>query len=95
MVVSDASIRNNVTISITHVHFFNRSLKKTLYHTINVTTMEEKLFAIRYRINKVTQISGISCIIIIITDALHVAQRIFDSTVHLYQSQSIAIFKDL
>ena len=73
VVVSDTSIKNNIAMLITHIHSFNSSLKKTLYHTINITTMEAELFAIRYRINQAIQISGTSCIIII-TDALHAVQ---------------------
>ena len=57
-------------------------------------TIEAALFAIRCGINQATQIPGTSRIIIV-TDTLHVARRIFDSTIHPYQSQSIAIFKDL
>jgi len=45
-------------------------------------TTEAELFAIRCGINQATQIPGTSRIIIV-TDTLHVARRIFDST---YQS---------
>ena len=83
VVISNASIKNNIVISIAHVYSFNSPLKKTLYHIINVTTIEAELFAIRYGINQVIQISGTSHIIII-TDALHVVQRIFDSTIYCY-----------
>jgi len=51
IIVSDASIQNNVAISIAHVYSFNNPLKKTLHHTINITTMEAELFAIRCKIN--------------------------------------------
>ena len=51
IIVSDTSIKNNVTMSITHIHLFNSPLKKTLHHAINVTSMEAKLFTIRYEIN--------------------------------------------
>jgi len=84
IVVSDTSIKNSVTISIAHVHSSNNPLKKTLYYTINVISTEVELFAIRYRINQALQIPGTSCIIIV-TDILHVAQRIFNSTIYLYQ----------
>ena len=84
IVVSDTSIKNNVATSIAHVHSFNNLLKKILHHTINITTMKVELFAIRYGINQATQIPDISCIVII-TDVLHVAKKIFNSTIHLYQ----------
>ena len=47
IVVSDTSIKNNVTISIAHIHSFSNPLKKTLYHAINVISTEAELFAIR------------------------------------------------
>ena len=47
LVITDVSIKNNVTTSITHIHIYNR-LIKTLHHTVNVTFTEAKLFAIRY-----------------------------------------------
>jgi len=84
VVVSDTNIKNNIATLITHIHLFNSLLKKTLHYVINITTTEAKLFAIRYGINQAIQIPGISCIIII-TNTLHVAQRIFNSTIHLYQ----------
>ena len=94
IVVSDTGIKNNVTMSIAHVYSFNNPLKKTLHHAINITSTEAELFAIRCRINQATQISDTSHIIII-TDILYVVQRIFDSTIHPYQTQVIAISKDL
>ena len=93
IVVFDISIKNSITISIAHVHSSNNPLKKILYYAINIISTEVELFAIRYRISQAIQIPGTSCIIII-TDILHVAQRIFDSTIYLYQIQAITIFKD-
>ena len=94
IIVSDTSIKNNVTMSIAHIHLFSNPLEKTLYHTIKVMSTEEKLFAIKCEINQATQISDTSHIIII-TNALYTTQRIFDSTKHPYQIQAIAIFKYL
>ena len=51
MVLSDASIRNNVTTSILHIHLYNRLIIKTIHHVVNVTITKAKLFAIRCRIN--------------------------------------------
>jgi len=72
IVVSDASIKDNIIISITHAHSFNSPLDKTLHHTINVMTMEAELFVIRCIINQATQTPGTSHIIIV-TDTFHVA----------------------
>jgi len=51
IIVSDASIKNNITTSISHVYSFSGLLKKTIHHAINVTSTEAKLFAIRCSIN--------------------------------------------
>ena len=71
IVILDASIKNNIAISIAHVYLVNNPLKKTLHHTINITSLEAELFALRCEINQATQIPGSSHIIIIM-DVLHV-----------------------
>jgi len=70
IIVLDASIRNNVAISIAHIYLFNNPLKKILHHAINIISIEAELFAIRCEINQAIQISGSSYIIVII-NALH------------------------
>jgi len=65
-----------------------------LHHTINITSTEAELFALRCGINQAIQITDSSCIIVI-TDALHVAKKIFDPSIHPYQLQMIAISKKL
>jgi len=46
IVVSDASIKNQVATSISHIHSFNKPVVKTLHKAINITTAEAELFAI-------------------------------------------------
>jgi len=46
LVVSNASIKNNIAMSISHIHIHNKLVIKTLYHTVNVMTTEAELFAI-------------------------------------------------
>jgi len=93
IVVSDASIKNNVTTSIAHIYSYSKSVKKTLHHAINVTMTKAELFAIRCWINQAVQIMDMSHIII--TNSIHLANWIFNPSIHLYQQQSIAILKDL
>ena len=50
IVILDASIKNNVAISIAHIHSFSNSLK-ILYHAINITLIETELFALKYGID--------------------------------------------
>ena len=47
IVISDVGIKDNVAISIAHIHSFNNHLKKTLHHAINITSTEAKLFSSR------------------------------------------------
>jgi len=51
---------------------------------VNITTIEAKLFVIRYNINQATVISGILNIVIF-TDSIHAAKKIFDFLLHLIQ----------
>ena len=52
LMVTDASIKNNVALSIVHIHVHNRPVIKTLHHAINITSTEAEFFAIRYSINQ-------------------------------------------
>ena len=94
MVVSDTSIKKNITMSIVHVHFHSNLIKKTIHHAVNVTSPEAELFIIRCGINQTIQIPNVAHIIII-TNAMHIVYCIFNSSIHPYQHQSIAILKEL
>ena len=76
------------------MHSFNNPLKKMLHYVINITLTEAKLFALKCGINQAVQITN-SSHIIVITDTLHVIEKIFDSSIHPYQLQIIAISKEL
>ena len=94
VIISDTSIKNNVAISILHIHLSYNSIKKTIHHAVNITSTETELFAIRYRINQTVQIPEASHIVVI-TDTIHSVRCIFDSTTHSYQIQLIVIALDL
>lgn len=51
IVIADISIKNNITTSILHIYNGQDIVVKTIYHTMNVTFTEAKLFAIKCRIN--------------------------------------------
>ena len=70
LMITDASIKNNVATSIAHIHIHNKDIIKTIYHTVNVLFSETKLFVIKCSINQATNILGISKIVVI-TDLLH------------------------
>ena len=94
LIITDTSIKNNVTTSIAHIHVHNKPIIKTVHHAVNITTTEAKLFTIRCGINQATSIPDIAKIIII-TDSLHAVQRIFDSSSHPFQVYSVFILTEL
>jgi len=94
IVVSDASIKNDIATSISYVHIANQPLIKTLHHAVLVTTTEVELFAIRCGINQASSKDNISKIVVV-TDSIHVAKKIFNSTLHPYQDQAVAILNNL
>ena len=53
IVITDASIKNNIATSISHIHVANQPLIKTVHHASFVTSTEAELFAIRCGINQV------------------------------------------
>ena len=53
IVISDASIKNNVATSILHICSGHNILAKTIHYAINITSTKTELFTIRYGINQV------------------------------------------
>ena len=94
IITSDASIKNNIATSISHMHISNQPLIKTLHHAVFVTSTEAKLFTIRCGINQATSKTNISKIVVI-TDSIHATKRIFDPLSYPYQKQSVAILEDI
>jgi len=94
LIVTNTSIKNNIAMSILHIHIYNKPITKTLHHVLNVTSSEAELFAIRYGINQA--INHINILkIIVVMDSIHVAKKIFDVSTHLFQNQLAFILKEL
>ena len=94
IVAIDASIKNDIATSILHMHISNHLLTKILHHTTFVTSSEAELFAIRCDINQVSSKENISKIIVV-TDSIRVAKKIFDPSSHLLQIHAVAILEEL
>ena len=94
IIASDMSIKNNVATSIMHIHTYNKPLIKVIHHVVLITSTEAELFAIKYSINQAMNFNNIAKIIVI-TDSIHAARKIFDLSVHLYQIQSAAVLSEL
>ena len=94
LVITDASIKNDIATSISHIHLANRPLIKTVHHASFVTSTEAELFAIRCGINQAYLISNVSKIVVV-TDSIHMAKKIFDYGSHSFQIHSAAILSKL
>ena len=94
IIASDVSIKNNVATSIMHIHTYNKPITKTIHHMVHVTSTEAELFAIRCGINQTTDFNDVAKIIVV-TNSIHAARKIFDLLVYLYQIQSAAILSEL
>jgi len=71
------SIKNNVAMSIAYIHIYNKPLTKMIHHVVLITSTEAELFAIRCSINQAMNFNNIAKIIIV-TDFIHAARKIFD-----------------
>jgi len=90
----DASVKNNVTSSITYIHIHNKLIIKILHHAINIMSSEAEFFAIICGINQATHLHGISKIIVV-TNSIYMAKKIFDPLSHLLQKHAAFILNDL
>ena len=94
IIMLDVSIKNQVVTSISHIYSFNKPVVKTLHRAINITIAKAELFTIRCGINQAITNHNVKNIIVI-TDSLHIARRIFDSSTHPYQIHSAFISIEL
>jgi len=94
LVITDASIKKDITTSISHVHIGNRLLTKTVHHALFVTSTKAELFTIRCGINQACS-NEIVFKIIVVTDSIHAARKIFDSNFHPFQLHSAVILREL
>ena len=94
LIITDASIKNDIATSISHVHITNRLLTKTVHHAAFVTSTETELFTIRCGINQACSNEAISKIIVV-TDFIHAVKKFFDSSSHPFQHHSAAILSEL
>jgi len=94
LVISDTGIKNNIATSIAHIHTHDKPIIKMIHHVVNVTSTEAKLFTIRCSINQAVNLPGIYKIVVI-TDLIHAAKRIFDLLIYPFQTHSASISQEL
>jgi len=93
-IVTDASVKNDIAILVSHIHIHNHPLIKTVHHVAFVTSTEAELFAIRCGINQACSKENVSKIIVV-TDSIHVAKKLFDDKSIPYQIHMTAILHEL
>ena len=91
LIITNASIKNNIAISIAYIHIYDKPIVKTLYYVVNINSMEAELFAIRCGINKATNSTGISKIIVVTPHC----KKIFDPLSHPFQIHTLFILHKL
>ena len=94
LIVTDASIKNDIATSILHIYQANHPLIKTVHHAVFVISSEAELFAIRCGINQACNKEDVSKIFVI-TDSIHAVKNIFNSSSHPYQLYFMAILSEL
>ena len=94
IVTTDVSIKNDIAMSILYMHIVNHPLIKTCHHTTFITSLEAELFTIRCSINQALSKVSISKIIVI-TDSIHIAKKIFNLSLHSLQIHAVAILEEL
>ena len=93
LIILDVSVKNNIATSFSHIYRGQEIIAKSIHYTINITFIGAELFTIKYRINYAIYLQDVACIIII-TDTIPATKWIFNTSIHLYQLHSIAIFKN-
>jgi len=46
-IITDTSIKNNIAISVSHIHKGHNIINRSVHHTMNINLAEAKLFIIR------------------------------------------------
>jgi len=59
LVISDASIKNNVATSISHVCNSQNIITKTIHHAMKITSTKTELFSTRCEINLAVQVPNV------------------------------------
>ena len=94
LIISDASIKNNIAMSISHIHVYNKPIVKIVRYATNITITEVVFFAIRCGVDQAVNLLGIWKIIVIM-DSIHAARSIFNSSIHPFQIYLAVISKEL
>ena len=91
--LQDASLKDNKAVAAAHV-YEDGNIHKIKHYTMNVTSTEAELFAIRYGINGALSHKTTNYIIVVI-NTIHAAEKILNTSHHPLQLHTIAISQQL
>jgi len=94
LIIMDTSVKSNIATFISHMHICNKPISKSLHHVVHITSTEAELFAIRCSINQAMNHND-TLKIIVVTDSIHAAKKIFNPSSHPYQVHFAAILNEL
>ena len=94
IVSSNASIRNNIATSITHIYSFSSPIKKTLHHAIDITTTEAESDVRLIMLFKflISLISLLSLILYIWCKELNICPTLLNSGIVLMMKNSLFMY---
>ena len=90
LIISDTSVKNNIAILVSYIWRRHEIIAKTDHHVMNILLIEALIFAIRHGISQVSQMQGVTYIVIII-DAIYTTKCIFNISIYSYQLYTITI----
>ena len=94
LIIINTSVKNSIAAFIIYMHIHNKPIIKMLHYAINVISTKAELFAIRYSINQAIHLNDILRIIIV-TNSIHVARKIFSSSSYFFQKYAATILNKL
>ena len=93
-IIADGGVKKDATTAITHIWQSNSITKHISLHATKVTSTEAEIMAIRLGLNHAIYHEHIENITVI-TDSIHAARKIFDSSNHPYWSITAPIAKEI
>jgi len=84
-IIADGGVKNGTITAISHIWHANTRIKRLQMHAMNASSTEAEIMAMRIGLEFALSIEDIKHITLI-TDSIHAAKKIFDTTIHPYQS---------
>jgi len=83
-IIADGGVKNGSVTAISHIWHANTRIKRLQMHAMNASSTEAKIMAMCIGLEFILSMEDIKHITLI-TDSIHAAKKIFDTTMHPYQ----------